>query len=120
MMLMMLMLMLMLMIVGQPINLRMSHSSLIHVDESFVLLYRQLYYRHIHARLLPSVTERLQAFQNYIDLFRFFAGRFDPFLSHHDSLAFTNLIQYRTASLDRFEQRTASIRASDRLVMGYY
>jgi len=43
-------------------------------DESFLVLYKELYFRHFHLFLQPSVDDRIDSFQNYIDLFNIILG----------------------------------------------
>jgi len=35
----------------------------------FLMLYKELYYRHIYSNLLPTLSDRIHSFQNYCDLF---------------------------------------------------
>lgn len=46
-------------------------NTIIELDEKFVVLYKELYYRHIHARIPggPSLEQRVQSFFNYCGLF---------------------------------------------------
>ena len=39
------------------------------VDQVFNCLYKELYYRHIYARLQPTLEQRFGSWQNYTDLF---------------------------------------------------
>lgn len=47
---------------------------LVREDENFLFLYKELYFRHIYARLKPSVDDRFDSFQNYISLFNIILG----------------------------------------------
>lgn len=38
------------------------------------LLYRELYFRHIYTRMVPTLDDRFDSFQNYIDLFNTLLG----------------------------------------------
>ncbi|GJQ08622.1 hypothetical protein GpartN1_g413.t1 [Galdieria partita] len=40
-------------------------------DEVFLLFYKELYYRHIYSRLQPTLAQRVEAWDNYCDLFNF-------------------------------------------------
>lgn len=40
-------------------------------DDIFLILYKELYYRHIYAKLMPSFDERVESFQNYCQLFNY-------------------------------------------------
>lgn len=46
-------------------------SGLVHDDELFLILYKELYFRHIYARVPggPTVEQRFDSYQNYCDLF---------------------------------------------------
>jgi len=41
------------------------------LDEVFLLFYKELYYRHIYSRLVPTLAQRLEAWENYCELFNF-------------------------------------------------
>jgi translation initiation factor 3 subunit L len=43
-------------------------------DENFLLLYQELYYRHVYAKLKPTVDHRFESFQNYTSLFNTILG----------------------------------------------
>jgi len=47
---------------------------LVNNDMMFITLYRELYYRHVHSKLKPTLEQRLEAYDNYIDLFETFSG----------------------------------------------
>jgi translation initiation factor 3 subunit L len=42
---------------------------LIEREEAILVLYRDLYFRHIYSRMTPTIDDRFDSFQNYIDLF---------------------------------------------------
>ncbi|KAJ2005045.1 hypothetical protein GGI04_000839 [Coemansia thaxteri] len=44
-------------------------AALVGDDGLFLILYRELYYRHIYSRLHPSLETRFRSFENYCDLF---------------------------------------------------
>lgn len=43
-------------------------------DESVLVLYKELYFRHIYARLTPTVDDKFDSFQNYVELFNLLLG----------------------------------------------
>ncbi len=43
-------------------------------DETTMVLYKDLYFRHIYAKMQPTVDDRFDSFQNYIDLFNLILG----------------------------------------------
>ncbi len=38
-------------------------------DQGVLVLYKELYYRHIYAKMTPTVDDKFDSFQNYVDLF---------------------------------------------------
>jgi len=48
-----------------------SISALVHHDQVFLILYKELYYRHIYAKLQPTMEHRFESFKNYCDFFNF-------------------------------------------------
>eukprot|EP01134_Creolimax_fragrantissima_P006716 CFRG6716T1 len=46
-------------------------SDLVDGDQVFLILYKELYYRHIYAKLVPTLEQRFESFENYCDLFNF-------------------------------------------------
>jgi translation initiation factor 3 subunit L len=49
-------------------------------DATFLLLYKELYFRHIYSKLQPTVEQRVASWQNYCDIF-------DTLLSADEPLA---------------------------------
>lgn len=43
-------------------------------DENTLTLYKELYFRHIYARLTPTLDDKFDSFQNYVDLFNLLLG----------------------------------------------
>lgn len=43
-------------------------------DNNFLILYKELYFRHIYSKLSPSVDDRLDSFENYVNLFNILIG----------------------------------------------
>lgn len=44
----------------------------------FMILYRELYYRHIYAKLKPTLNHRFESFSNYCELFSYLLGADEP------------------------------------------
>ena len=42
--------------------------------ENFIVLYQELYFRHIYAKLKVSFEDRVQSFRNYVKLFDLLLG----------------------------------------------
>ena len=49
-------------------------TELVGEDEVFLILYKELYYRHIHQALKPALADRVYAWENYSDLFYHLLG----------------------------------------------
>ncbi|KAJ1977957.1 hypothetical protein H4R33_006102 [Dimargaris cristalligena] len=52
--------------------------SILNDDGIFLTLYRELYYRHIYARLNPTVEDRFHSYENYCDLFNYILNSEGP------------------------------------------
>ncbi|KAJ1749074.1 hypothetical protein H4R22_001229 [Coemansia sp. RSA 1290] len=53
-------------------------AALVGDDGIFLTLYRELYYRHIYARLHPTLEVRFRSFENYCDLFNYILNSNGP------------------------------------------
>ena len=42
-----------------------------HVDQIFLILYRELYYRHVYSRLQPDIDDRFHSYENSCELFNY-------------------------------------------------
>ncbi|KAF7729262.1 hypothetical protein EC973_004792 [Apophysomyces ossiformis] len=51
---------------------------LVNDDQVFLTLYRELYYRHIYARLTPTLENRFHSYENYCDLFNYILNSDGP------------------------------------------
>ncbi|KAI8377870.1 RNA polymerase I-associated factor PAF67-domain-containing protein [Radiomyces spectabilis] len=51
---------------------------LVNGDTVFLTLYRELYYRHIYARLTPTLEHRIRSYENYCDLFNYILNSDGP------------------------------------------
>lgn len=47
-------------------------------DHVFLNLYMELYYRHIYARMQPSLEQRMNSFYNYCDIFNYILNESEP------------------------------------------
>jgi translation initiation factor 3 subunit L len=47
-------------------------------DSVFLMLYKELYYRHIYAKLTPTVEQRVESWNNYCDLFSYLLNATSP------------------------------------------
>ena len=41
------------------------------VDQIFLILYRELYYRHVYSRLQPNIDDRFHSYENSCELFNY-------------------------------------------------
>ncbi|KAJ3043764.1 hypothetical protein HDV00_004170 [Rhizophlyctis rosea] len=48
-----------------------SIGGLVNDDPVFLILYKELYYRHIYAKLTPTIEDRFASYTNYCDLFNY-------------------------------------------------
>ncbi|KAJ3008534.1 hypothetical protein HKX48_008485 [Thoreauomyces humboldtii] len=46
-------------------------ATLVNDDPVFLILYKELYYRHIYSKLTPSIDDRIHSYSNYCDLFNY-------------------------------------------------
>lgn len=52
-------------------------------------LYRELYFRHVYAKLQPTIDDRFQSYENICELFNYLLSRYPfacptcPILSHN-------------------------------------
>ncbi|KTW30792.1 hypothetical protein T552_00504 [Pneumocystis carinii B80] len=53
-------------------------SPLVNDDTTFIILYRELYFRHIYAKLQPTIEQRFQSYDNYCDLFNLILNSENP------------------------------------------
>lgn len=43
----------------------------ISTDQIFLILYRELYYRHVYSRLQPDIDDRFHSYENSCELFNY-------------------------------------------------
>jgi len=46
-------------------------ANLVNNDLQFLLLYKELYFRHIYSKMIPSLEQRFESWKNYCDLFSY-------------------------------------------------
>lgn len=46
-------------------------------DQIFLILYRELYYRHVYSRLQPDIDDRFHSYENSCELFNYLLSRSD-------------------------------------------
>ncbi|CDS09409.1 hypothetical protein LRAMOSA10769 [Lichtheimia ramosa] len=51
---------------------------LVNNDEVILTLYRELYYRHIYRRMVPTLEHRFRSYENYCDLFNYILNSDGP------------------------------------------
>jgi translation initiation factor 3 subunit L len=47
-----------------------------HADQLFLILYRELYYRHVYSRLQPDIDDRFHSYENSCELFNYLLSAF--------------------------------------------
>ena len=53
-------------------------SPLVDNDQQFLLLYKELYYRHIYSKLQPTLEQRMESWNNYCDIFNLLLSVDEP------------------------------------------
>ena len=43
-------------------------------DKIFLVLYKEMYHRHIYSKLTPTLNQRIESWENYCELFNIFLG----------------------------------------------
>ncbi|XP_055847046.1 eukaryotic translation initiation factor 3 subunit L [Episyrphus balteatus] len=92
-------------------------SSLVEHDKVFLILYKELYYRHIHARIPggPKLEQRINSFFNYCDFFNLIISSPSPVLLELPDIwlwelvdefvyQFQNFAQYRARLTDKSQE----------------
>ncbi|XP_055701323.1 eukaryotic translation initiation factor 3 subunit L isoform X2 [Phlebotomus papatasi] len=92
-------------------------ASIVEDDQVFMILYKELYYRHIHARIPggPSLDQRVSSFLNYCDFFNLILSSASPVslelpdiwlweLVDEFVYQFQNFAQYRARLTDKSEE----------------
>jgi len=51
---------------------------LVHDDQIFLILYRELYYRHVYSRLSPNIDDRFHSYENSCELFNYLLNSDGP------------------------------------------
>ena len=49
------------------------------IDQLFLTLYRELYFRHVYAKLEPNVDDRFQSYENICELFNLLLSEWTNF-----------------------------------------
>src|SRR6201999_90635 len=57
-------------------SVRFCHGSSIRADQLFLILYRELYYRHVYSRLQPDIDDRFHSYENSCELFNYLLSAF--------------------------------------------
>ena len=61
------------MVNDQPISRQsmLTHRIFFFPDQIFLILYRELYYRHVYSRLQPNIDDRFHSYENSCELFNY-------------------------------------------------
>lgn len=103
-------------------------ASLIENDDKFMVLYKELYYRHIHARIPggPSLEERIGSFYNYCNFFNLILSANTPVTLELPDIwlwelidefvyQFQNYAQYRARLSDKTEHEMDTLLANSKV-----
>ena len=52
-------------------HVNLTDNDLANTDQIFLILYRELYYRHVYSRLQPDIDDRFHSYENSCELFNF-------------------------------------------------
>ena len=80
-------------------------------DQLFLILYRELYYRHVYSRLQPDIDDRFHSYENSCELFNYLLSAFFPL---HPPSTSIPVMAFR-----RFGGRSCTAPASGTVAMGY-
>lgn len=80
-------------------------------DQIFLILYRELYYRHVYSRLSPDIDDRFHSYENSCELFNYLLSMFPSLFC---SLAYP--IQFELPRL----RRPRPSRAPRAMAMGHH
>lgn len=59
-------------------------------DPIFLILYRELYYRHVYSRLQPNIDDRFHSYENSCELFNYLLSLSIPPLPHNMPYVFSD------------------------------
>jgi translation initiation factor 3 subunit L len=64
-------------------------------DQIFLILYRELYYRHVYSRLQPNIDDRFHSYENSCELFNYLLSKPPPYCSslHPVNSIFSNRLR---------------------------
>lgn len=79
------------------------------LDPIFLILYRELYYRHVYSRLQPNIDDRFHSYENSCELFNYLLS----------ACFMRSISRYTFSSLHRFWW-PRSTRTSWAVALGYY
>ena len=57
--------------VREPISPSSNSTNSPIIDPIFLILYRELYYRHVYSRLQPDIDDRFHSYENSCELFNY-------------------------------------------------
>jgi hypothetical protein len=75
------------------------------IDQLFLILYRELYYRHVYSRLQPDIDDRFHSYENSCELFNYLLSGVCHLL--HSRPAQVMRTQTRRMALYRFSFRNS-------------
>ncbi|XP_015749669.1 PREDICTED: eukaryotic translation initiation factor 3 subunit L-like, partial [Acropora digitifera] len=92
----------------------------------FLILYKELYYRHIYNKLKPTLDQRFESYFNYCDLFNYILNTDEPVplslpnqwlwdIIDEFIYQFQSFSQYRSKLLKKGEDEVATLRANTKI-----
>lgn len=93
---------------------------LVENDSVFLILYQELYFRHIYAQGTPTVEQRLASFFNYCNLFNYILSADDPVLLELPDQWLWELVDefvYQFQSYSQYRARLNKISEEDLIVV---
>ncbi|KIJ60780.1 hypothetical protein HYDPIDRAFT_43113 [Hydnomerulius pinastri MD-312] len=92
---------------------------LVNDDQIFLILYRELYYRHVYSRLQPNIDDRFHSYENSCELFNYLLNSDGPVLLSLPAQWLWDIIDefiYQFQSFALFRSRPAN-KTDDELAM---
>uniref|UniRef100_A0A8C2A4E8 Eukaryotic translation initiation factor 3 subunit L n=1 Tax=Cyprinus carpio TaxID=7962 RepID=A0A8C2A4E8_CYPCA len=92
-------------------------SSLVGNDAVFLILYKELYYRHIYAKVSggPTLDQRFESYYNYCNLFNYILSEMTGAEFSFSVLQFQSFSQYRCKTAKKSEEEIEFLRSNPKI-----
>eukprot|EP00126_Sphaerothecum_destruens_P015082 Sdes_comp8995_c0_seq1m408 len=98
-----------------------SLTGMVECEPIFLILYKELYYRHIYSKLQPTIEHRFESFENYCELFNFILNASEPValelpnqwlwdITDEFIYQFQSFCQFRTKLKNKSEEENSMLR----------